>query len=30
MSFNYPADFYDVNYSGNEIDSSTMRLIEYA
>ncbi|BDZ66843.1 hypothetical protein [Methanobacterium ferruginis] len=27
MSFNYPADFYDVNYSGNEIESSTMRLI---
>lgn len=27
MSFDYPADFYDVDYSGNEIDSSTMRLI---
>ncbi|MDD3753227.1 MAG: hypothetical protein PHQ17_01545 [Methanobacterium sp.] len=27
MSFNYPADFYDINYSGNEIDFSTMRLI---
>ncbi|BDZ67928.1 hypothetical protein [Methanobacterium ferruginis] len=27
MSFEYPVDFYDVDYSGNEIDSSTMRLI---
>ncbi len=27
MSFNYPADFYNVTYSGNEIDSSTMGLI---
>lgn len=27
MSFNYPADFYNINYTGNEIDSSTMRLI---
>jgi len=27
MSFNYPADFYNITYSGNEIDSSTMRLI---
>ncbi|WP_286244138.1 hypothetical protein [Methanobacterium ferruginis] len=28
MSFDYPADFYDVDYSGNEIDSSTMLLID--
>jgi hypothetical protein len=27
MSFNYLADFYNVTFSGNEIDSSTMRLI---
>ncbi len=27
MSFNYPADFYNITYSGNEIDSSTMHLI---
>ncbi|AIS33135.1 hypothetical protein BRM9_2335 [Methanobacterium formicicum] len=27
MSFNYPADFYNIPYSGNEIDSSTMGLI---
>jgi hypothetical protein len=27
MSFNYPVDFYNVTYSGNELDSSTMQLI---